>query len=1132
MPFTQTTISEYYVAIFNRASEGEGNTFWQGFSGSASELVDAMLATTAAQDYFGAALDTNQAFVEHIYQNTLGKTLVEDPDGIAFWVAKLDASETRGSVVEQLVFAAQQPENAGAAQDQFNNRVAVSNYAADNVATPPADFATSLAFDGDLTVTSDSSTVTSAMASIDALGSGSGGGGGGNNGETFLLTTDQDNLTGTDQDDAFNAYIFNNFNTAQSGDMVDGGAGNDSLYADIGNSQAFAITLHTTAVENFAVRAQAAAGDSQENNLHSVQIDAERMVGVTRYESNNSRDDVIIEDVRIESSEITKDITIAMVQTDPGDVDFGVYFDQHSLRAAPAVTAGAVLNLEIMDTRSADAGEDPLKENPFNGFTFKLDGTAYVVSSDAIDDATTYTDFLAAVQAAIAAVPGLEDFTAGISGTFQAIDTLSGHSLTGQVITLTNAGSGIIEEGAWTTADGTVPSSSGLHLVQDTLAPTSTGNLITSTIILDDVGRGSMGGDLIIGGLSTGATSDSKGVERFDITVERTSELQEINSTNNTLEEIYLVNGATSGNLVIAGDTNGDNDLPAAQGDEGINDVRIFDASAMQGSVSVDARLSGAVVGKYMTLVDDATDSTADNIDFMYTGGAAGDTFGIKLSDQNLDAAGTTTREDFTLVVNGGAGNDTITTSIRAGDGTGGLSATGANWYLNSTSNANLMVDGGSGNDTINTLGGGNFKIDAGAGNDTVYTDNAGVAASTWTVNATGGGLGNLISDVVTMAAATDQLLYKSTLTVTYSGANGAVVGGVTSGAAVATTNGFESTVTIGTNNYVGNRTNINQAIKAAINNDAVLNKLLSAVDGPGNTLIITSKIDGAFAATDIIVNIAAADITTFSASEVEGLDTAWELLNGNSAIAAVAQGDLNTAATNATTLYADTAAVDFLGGGAQSTFQSDNIVDLGAGDDVVVLGTETAVGSNDTLVFAGTIGDNTVVNFENAATAFIDSLDFTGYLGNLTSASGSVESQVTIATTGDMTGVGAGTLTANEVAVVNDWVQDIVGGATETWATMTSADVLTALKAATNVAGAGDYGTLVEASFDIANIATLVGNLQKGVILIENDLNQGEYKVFETTADNTTNEFTAVTLVGTIDFGNSIDVSIAGTLI
>jgi len=1165
MPFTKTEISEIYVAVFNRASEGEGNEFWQGFAGTKSELIDATLATQAAQDYFGDALDTNEAFVEHIYVNTLGKTAIEDPDGIAFWVAKLDADESRGSVVEQLMFAAQQPENAGDAQDQFNNRVEVSDYSADTLTTPPENFATSLAFDGDLTVTSDSATVTTAKASVDVIADGeSGGGEPGDGGETFLLTTDQDNLTGTDNDDAFNAYIFDNSNTAQSGDMIDGGAGTDSLYADIGDSQDFAITLHTNSVENFAVRAQAAATDSSENNLHSVQIDAERMVGVTRYESNNSRDDVIIEDVRIESSEITKDITIAMVKTDPGEVDFGVYFDQHSLRAAPAVTAGAVLNLEIMDTRSADAGLDPLLQNPFNGFTFKLDGAAFQVSSDAIDAATTYTDYLAAVQATLLTVEGLEDFTASISGTFQAIDTLSGNSLTGQTITLTNAGSGIIEEGSWTTADGTVPGGSGLHLEQDTSPPAATGNLITSTIILDDVGRGSMGGDLIIGGLSTGDTSDSKGVERFDITVERSSELQEISSTNNTLEEVYLVNGSSKGNLVVAGDTNGDNDLPgsgtagAGNGSKGFTDVRVVDASAMEGAVNITAELSANVVSKYMTLTDDATNATADNIDFMYTLGGGNDGLVLSINDYNLQAAGTTTREDFTLVVNGGAGDDVLYTGIGHTDAGGNVvwGADGEAWYANSQLNANLMVNGGAGDDTIVTVGAGDFKIDAGSGNDAVYTDNIGTqgvliladttadgritgadantstSKAAFVVNATNAVITDLTSDVVTLNQAGittgNSLLYKSTVTVTFSGGATGLTSGVITGPAAATTLGFESTVTIGTTDYIGNRSNVNQAIKEAINGDAVLSKLLKAEDGPANTLVITSLVDGIFATTDlaIVVNdMGAAGFAALSASELTGVATAWDLLNQDSTTAAPVLGDFTAAATAAnaiTGVNGSVAATDIAATaivGAISTFESNNNVTLGSGDDVAVLGTDVL--SNDTLVFSGTFGNDTIVNFSDlAAGSFEDTLDFTSYLTDMVDlpASGSTESQTRIATTSSVEVAAGIDATSNEVIIVNDFLSTVA----DTWATMTAADVLAAI--VTTNGGADDYANLGTGA--ITNIANLVGSTQKNVLMIENGANQGEYKVFEVTATDVGGageEFTAVTLVGSIDFGASI---------
>ena len=87
MALTKTQVSELYVAIFNRASEGEGNSFWQG-QGSAAEVAQQMLDTVDAQEYFGTALDEDKAFIEHIYINTLGKTYEDDAEGIDFWVAR------------------------------------------------------------------------------------------------------------------------------------------------------------------------------------------------------------------------------------------------------------------------------------------------------------------------------------------------------------------------------------------------------------------------------------------------------------------------------------------------------------------------------------------------------------------------------------------------------------------------------------------------------------------------------------------------------------------------------------------------------------------------------------------------------------------------------------------------------------------------------------------------------------------------------------------------------------------------------------------------------------------------------------------------------------------------------------
>ena len=132
---TQTQVSQLYVGVFGRASEGGGNSYWQNDPSSTSMTVTAnvMLNTEPAKAYFGATLYDNRAFIEHIYFHTLGKTYTEDPDGVDYWVGELYGGKSKGEVIAALIVAAQLPENAGAAQDQFNNKVQVSNYCADRI---------------------------------------------------------------------------------------------------------------------------------------------------------------------------------------------------------------------------------------------------------------------------------------------------------------------------------------------------------------------------------------------------------------------------------------------------------------------------------------------------------------------------------------------------------------------------------------------------------------------------------------------------------------------------------------------------------------------------------------------------------------------------------------------------------------------------------------------------------------------------------------------------------------------------------------------------------------------------------------------------------------------------------------
>ena len=176
MALTKTQISELYVAIFNRASEGDGNSFWQKTGLDSSATADEMLATSDAQAYFGDSLASNQDFIEHIYLNTLNKTVEDDAEGISYWVDLLDNGATRGEVVVGLVeavasYADSTDPVTKAAHDQFMNRVEVSDYMADTVSAAPSDYETSTSFGGDLVVTDDATTVTDSIYAINDIAS-------------------------------------------------------------------------------------------------------------------------------------------------------------------------------------------------------------------------------------------------------------------------------------------------------------------------------------------------------------------------------------------------------------------------------------------------------------------------------------------------------------------------------------------------------------------------------------------------------------------------------------------------------------------------------------------------------------------------------------------------------------------------------------------------------------------------------------------------------------------------------------------------------------------------------------------------------------------------------------------------
>jgi hypothetical protein len=299
---------------------------------------------------------------------------------------------------------------------------------------------------------------------------------------------------------------------------------------------------------------------------------------------------------------------------------------------------------------------------------------------------------------------------------------------------------------------------------------------------------------------------------------------------------------------------------------------------------------------------------------------------------------------------------------------------------VNHSLNANLTIDAGAGNDVVNTLGAGDWKITLGAGNDTYYADNTAGKAQ-WVFNTADQTSANAderkINDLVSSANTPYRFLGNGFhLRVTYRD--------VSSNDGV-----FESAIIDIPGLANGSLTDlqINQAIKLAINGDPVLSKLLVATDGPANTLVVTALSDGGHVVTDLDITFSrttaeAADFTAIQ-SAVESAGTAaitafwtalggigsldtwkadttlalWNSYLGNQLITLNSAADYDAA-------FAQTDSNFDIAGGFSQLYASDNIINSGAGNDVIVL--STGILSNDTLKWTELgNGNDTIVNFE-----------------------------------------------------------------------------------------------------------------------------------------------------------------------
>ncbi|RYZ13022.1 MAG: hypothetical protein EOO24_01440 [Comamonadaceae bacterium] len=886
------------------------------------------------------------------------------------------------------------------------------------------------------------------------------------------LETGRDVVSGTSADDVFMGDLVGNANTFQSGDVISGGAGVDMLYAVLGNESDFAIRATTNSVEQavFVSQANNLSGSNGSNNADTTgdknTVDAERMVGVQEWWNTDSRADLKIEDVRILDGEVTRDITIVMRNTDPGSnifdagdvladgeldvgagdnaVDYEVYFSDESLRAAGSVTTTSVTVYVASQLQQTNTNLDfydpakPLANLPYdtlrvlatpNGsdtpieVILRLDLNAAAAANGRTIATLTEADFELALRTAVTEVSGggaqvitnVDGYT--FTSTDGVIRNVNTYSITAQNFAITLPATNV-----WQASQG-LPPTNAFSASASSGIPSTTEALITSSIILDNVGREDEAGSLTVGGMGTRI-----GVERFEIKVASNDDndnqehnsgswISRAQSTNNYLQEVQVTHVVASDNYREAGvidgrqvdanatantrtldqitnanadylyigtgtDQEGNNlgelrDFPGLLNADGLRDVRLFDAATFKGDLKIGAYFDEDTIRKYQDLVDDAADDGADDVDFLYELGSGNDSLNVTIDPSAAFIANNIAaeRHDFDFTFNGNAGNDNIQVAIRDVSSNGVIGGTDFAWYNNQSLNANVTIDGGSGDDVIRKPGAGDAIIIGGAGNDVIYAENTGSDGLVGPTDVFNDSLTDFSDDGIVGNDGFAEFVFNALPSTVLPGSfpldNLRSAGPVSVSAVNANLTvdfmGFTKTVNIGNSALTGNQTitdlTINQAIKNAINNDAVLSTMLVAEDGPGRTLIVRSLIDGVMDEDTLTVSLGN---TPLSATQ-----TGFNLFDATEF----------TAFTGSATGVYTTNLATTLGGiehsGADSTLVSDNTITPGLGDDVIVLGTagygllgNQLLGSNDTIVYQGfDNGRDTIVHFDTTAT-------------------------------------------------------------------------------------------------------------------------------------------------------------------
>ncbi|MDY0189345.1 MAG: hypothetical protein RBR22_01310 [Desulfuromonas sp.] len=1141
----QTQMQNMFITMFDMPAGG-----WLDIADDAITLgltVEQIADALTTTEVFTAIYPSDDTFAADLLDSVMGDTAAAD-DKAALAVAiddLLAAGWSKGQVVialgDLLAVADVADATWGAAAQQFQNKVAVAEYY-DTEGGASTDVAELQAFVDD--VTDSAATLTEAYAEVDdALASPVEPS---VPGDEFMLTSSTDMLDGTVNDDDFYAYIQQNSfaggvsNSLSSADHLDGGAGTDSLYAELvpefRGATAFntnAVQPRTTSIENVTFEARDAGG-----YINNVTVDAKYMTDIDSIGSYMSDGDLVIENLTTLTStgalRNTSEITVTMDHTDNFNSDddasdLTVLFDEDYLLSGQE-TGGAALTIRMLNAFNNVQGENPIEG--FETIVFTVGDTKITVdvqdiaADDTLDYTTAYTAVVDAINAQLVA-DGFPDVTAAVAVIEPAVFSIpvstyvTGDSA-GQYfpIVVSNAGPEALT--------GVEIQQSQLNYDTDmnnsfqALAAVTEDTPVTVNVELEKVGRDGEGGNLVIGGKDWQSDHDYydtdydqvNGIEVINISVlgdeDKPSNLGYISSTDSALKTVNISTADTTldsfASLTIrdafqdGGDFDNDNDLDTVNANSFLGDLIIgVEDEAM--NIDTFTATGGGDVTLYETIGASNTSFASLNANaYTVTTGAGSD---------DLDISAYSGAQ---LTVTSGTGNDSIDVSINGADFSGSdltfadINSSGGNNTVTTTStdsDHSADIDLGGGADTVygNSV---NITVDTNAGNDVIYADNTGDKIS---VTATEQAL---LDTLGTSESVAFGLGREIRVTLSYEAEQA-------TGDAIAFVDGFEATADIEpADGFLTTALDYYQAVANAINNDSVMSELAVASIDSNGALTMTSLVDGYIP-----------HITVETASEVLFDDLTSTQQKGILAELQELSNDSTITLTDAAILYAQGLTIDgdglvlidhVLGSDSDSETSSygNNVVNGGLGDDVIVLSSDVADDESfDTVVFdADAIGNDTIVHFQDGADG--DVLDFTDWLDNLTSLSGSSVSQVRIDTT-----LASDDFAANTVTVVNFSAIDTTDIAT--WSELLSASSSELLEF---VDEDNSYDSAIETA--TAPELAVVEATQHSILLVQNDDNLGEYAVFQVVSDTDTIDIDSVQLIGTVDFGDeqSFDVS------